>query len=266
MTVPMIRTEHILALLAALAGAARAEPVPDAGTPKHPFLRPGFEALMDAVTFHVSFDADSMLPDMAAGREYQPRIHLPRDKKLAGPQFEDGLIGRALVLGTGAAVYPREGNVLFGKRGAIALWVKPAEWKRPNGGNVVFAMTSNFTFYLQRQGPLRGKDNKVIRHEGIQYLAKASPQQKRFTHLGGGIWENGRWYLVVANWSWPRMELSINGGPFVASALPSAPSENGFGWPIVGASGAERGLLDEFMAFRRPLSHAEVRTLYTLLK
>jgi hypothetical protein len=219
---------------------------------------------MEAVTFHLGFDAESMLPDMAEGRQYAPSPFGTWDNRTRAPQFADGLFGRALVLGTGGATYPRAGNMLLEKRGSIAVWIRPENWQRPRDGNCVFAMTTNSTFYLERQGPDRDKDGRVLRHEGILYLALL-PGKVSATLSGGSEWVNGQWYLLVANWSWPTMELSVNGGPFEIAALSATPPDGVFGGLIVGDRGGQRrGLLDELLAFRRPLSREEAQLLYRL--
>jgi len=86
----------------------------------------------------------------------------------------------------------------------------------------------------------------------------------RFTCLTGGRWENDKWYLLVANWSWPRMELSINGGPFRTRSLPDVPEPGNFGSLLIGSRVGDRGLLDEFLSFNRPLTREEAQLLYRL--
>jgi hypothetical protein len=218
---------------------------------------------MEAVTFHVSFDADSMAPDMAEGPQYAPSLFGTSDNQLRSPKFADGLLGRALMLGTGGAIYPRPGNVFLEKRGAVAVWIRPENWQRPRDGNCVFAMTTNSSFYLERQGPDRDKEGRVLRHEGILYLI--FPGRGGATLSGGSDWVNGQWYLLVANWSWPTVELSVNGGPFEIASLSAVPVEGAFGGLIVGDRGGQpRGLLDEFLAFRRPLTREEAQLLHRL--
>ncbi len=244
--------------------ARAAEPV-GAAVPASdsPYRAPEWERLMDAVTLHVSFDAGTALPDMAAGDKYLSRVFGQRSAETTEPQFAPGLVGRAMVLGTGGGIYPRRGNVMLENRGALALWVKPLDWQRPNDGNTVFAMTTNATFYLQRQGPLRGDEGQVVRQENVQYLARAAGS--RLANIGGGsAWENGRWYLLVANWSWPNFALSVNGEPLQSKSLSPAPSGEDFGNLCLGGDGRPRGLLDEVFAFRRPLSMDEIRLLYRL--
>jgi len=240
-------------------GEADATPASDS-----PYLRPEFRRLMDAVTFHVSFDAEHMRPDMAEGPSFDPSVFTSREREFPRPQFADGLVGRALVLGTGGAVYPRVGNVPLENRGSIAVWIQPQNWQRPRDGNCVFTMTSNATFYLERQGPDIDDDGRVRRHEGILYIANLKPA-RTMTINGGADWKNDQWYLLVANWSWPTMELSVNGGPFKVRSLSRVPGEGAFGNLVLGdRAGKERGLIDEFFAFRRPLSQGEVQLLWQL--
>ena len=57
----------------------------------------------------------------------------------------------------------------------------------------------------------------------------------------------------------------MNGGPFKVRSLSAAPEDGVFGNLVVGdRRGVTRGLLDELMAFRRPLSPGEVQLLYKL--
>lgn len=256
----------LLVAMCFLPRARASEPPPVAARTRSdwPYSKPGLRRLMEAATFHVSFDGGSMTPDMAEGEKYEPSIHKSQDASSKGPQFAEGLIGRALVLGSGSAVYPRAGNVLLERRGAIAVWIRPESWQRPKDGNCVFAMTSNATFYLQRQGPDQDEEGRVRRHEMVQYLALV-PGERSGVLGGGSAWENGRWYLLVANWSWPAFELSVNGQPFAVKSLSGPPAEGVFGGLVLGdRGGSPRGLLDEFMAFRRPLTLDEAKLLYGL--
>jgi hypothetical protein len=234
--------------------------------PEDAYERPELESVMDAVTFHLSFDRGSMRPDMAAGSNCFLRVTGSYDKQHAEPLFAPGLAGQALVLGTGGAIYRCGDSLPLGRQGAIALWVKPLEWQRPRGNNVVF-MTSANAFYLQRQGPWQLENGKRTRSEMIQFLAKATRDQKRYTSLGSyGAWENGRWYFVAVNWAWPRMEFSVDGKAFSSKSLPGVPSPGMFGSFFVGSGGGDKALLDEVFGFRRCLSLDEVRLLYDLLR
>lgn len=246
-----------------LGGVASVAMGADPNQQSSPYLRPGFRRLMDAVTLHVSFDRGSATPDMAEGKNYTPKVSAPKD----GPktlQFAPGLVGQAMVLGSGNVTYPRADNVLLGKRGSLALWVKPDNWQRPRDGNCVFAMTTNSTFYLERQGPDVDSDGRVRRHETVLYLAGA-PKKRLFNIGAWSPWQNGRWYLLVANWSWPTFELSLDGQPFDVQSISDVLDDAGFGDLVVGQRGGPaRGLLDEVMAFRRPLTLEEARLLNSL--
>lgn len=254
----MIRLAIVLSITASAASAA-------GPAPPSPYLRPEFRGLMDAVTFHVSFDGGTMTPDMAEGPGYAPQLVRSRAPGSPGPQFAPGVVGQALVLGSGAAIYPRAGNVRLGNRGAVAFWIRPEGWQRPNDGNVVFTMTTDSGFYVERQGPSRDEQGRVRTHEVILYLAR--DQGKRLLNVAHyEPWQNGRWYLVAANWSWPTFEMSVNGEPFSGQSLSAIPKEDSFGGLVVGNANVPRGLLDEFMAFRRPLKIEEVKLLWSLRK
>jgi hypothetical protein len=60
---------------------------PPSVPPPSPYLRPEFQRLMDAVTFHLSFDAGSMLPDMAEAPQFQPHVVGSHDKTPPAPRF-----------------------------------------------------------------------------------------------------------------------------------------------------------------------------------
>lgn len=227
-----------------------------------PWDRPELDSLLDARSFYVSFD-HGFVPDLAAGETWAPRLEGPYDKTRTEPARVPGFSGEGLQLSSGAATYPVPGNFPVTSRGAVALWVKPMGWQRPNGNNVTFVVLHGGGFYLQRQGPMVREDGQITRQEHIQFLAKASRDQRRYTSLGGGRWENGEWYLLVANWSWPTMQLSVNGQDFSVKSLPNRPADDVFGnWFKVGSCGADGGVLDELMIFDRPLEIEEVRLLH----
>ncbi|MBI2302251.1 MAG: LamG domain-containing protein [Armatimonadetes bacterium] len=242
-------------LLCALAGPPLDDPRQD------PYVRlPVLARLMEWATFQVSFDHDSMVPDMAAGDGLK-QVH-------GKPRFADGLLGRALVCGpeSGFALYPRERNATFATRGAVSLWIRPLEWTRVNGGNTEFLMLSNYSVYLERQGPAHNAEGQVTRQEGLLYLLLAKSTGTLCLQAGTADWPNGVWRLVVCNWSWPSMSLSIDGGPFQSLSAKVAPQPEEFGDLFIGApSGGETALLDEVTFYRRPLSQDEARALYEAL-
>lgn len=257
--------------LASLAARSSAiEPLPAALSRcgvETPYLRPELEDLMSAVTLRVGFDGGELVPRMAAGAEHAPTWVANAEAADGRPQFSVGVVGRGLVLGSGAVVYPRQGNFPLGERGAVVMWIRPENWQRPQDPNVVFAGTTRGAFYLQRQGPARGDDGRVTRHEVVHYLVRDAQK--------GGLagihlyepWQNDRWYFVVANWSWPTFEMSLNGGAFQAKSVLKKPAEDQLGDLVLGSRfGPPRGVIDEVLVFARPLSLEEAKLLYDTLR
>lgn len=223
------------------------------------FAVPELRQMMEWATFQLTFDSATLTPDMAAG-EAKAGVN-------GTPQFEPGLRGQALVAGegSGAATYARDGNAPFGTQGAIALWIMPVSWTHVQGGNTTFFMTSNSSFYLQRQGPwIEG--NELKRAEGVQYLLFSKTAGNGCLMFGTNDWPLGQWRLLVANWSWPTMSFSLDGGEFQSATVKGKPPLEEFGGIYVGANGGEKTLLDEIVVFRRPLSLAEAKALYEALR
>ena len=98
----------------ALAGPAWSQEVTD---PRQDlfYANPGLRALMDWVTLRFTFDADRLVPEMAAG-EFAPQWG-----KTA--RFGPGLRGQALLAGAGSAaeLFARGPNAALGTRGALSL-------------------------------------------------------------------------------------------------------------------------------------------------
>jgi len=244
----------LVALLAATSPCGAEEPP---GPWDDPWVAdPALRGLADWITFRLTFDAQSMLPEMAAG-EWAPQIS-------GTPRFESGPWGMALLAGDGSAraIYPRGPNATMGTRGAVSLWIRPVAWTRVNGGNTTFVMTTTSAFYIQRQGPAHDEEGKLTRHENLQYLIRGELTGNRTLGLGTAKWPDGEWRLVVANWDWPTFSWSINGGEFVGQSVKSNPDEGYFGDLVVGATGGEPTLIDELTIYRRPLTLEEARRLY----
>jgi len=219
---------------------------------------PALRALMDWVTFRLTFDGDSAVPDMAAGG-WEPQVH-------GTPQFADGVKGRALVAGgeSGGAIFPRELNAPLSTRGAISLWLCPLEWTHDNGGNTEFLMTTNASFYLQRQGPLHNEEGVVTRQEAVQFLMLSEVTGNNGLAFGTEDWPLGRWRLLVANWSWPSMSFSLDGGEFQSLSVKQNPTEANFGGLLIGSAGGQKTLIDELTIYRRPLTVDEARALQVI--
>jgi hypothetical protein len=223
------------------------------------FAVPELRQLMEWATLQLTFDGGSLIPDMASG-ESKPAI-------TGTPQFEPGLRGQALVAGDGSGIglYPKAGNAPFDTQGALALWICPVSWTHVQGGNTTLVMTTNASFYVQRQGPLI--EGPVLkRAEGLQFLLFSKTVGNQCLMYGTNDWPIGQWRLLVANWSWPTMSFSIDGGEFQSGTVKGKPAAAEFGGIVVGANGGEKTLLDEVTFFRRPLTAAEVKVLYEALK
>jgi hypothetical protein len=246
-----------LAVLAPLAASTADVPLDPRSDPY--LADPALRSPMDWATFRLTFDDDRLLPDMAAGA-WEPQL-------LGAPKFADGLKGRALVAGgeSGAALFPRELNASLTTRGAISLWVCPLEWTHDQGGNTVFLMTTNASFYLQRQGPLHNEEGIVTRQEAVQFLMLSETTGNQCLAFGTESWPLGKWRLLVANWSWPTMSFSLDGGEFQSLSVKQNPTEANFGGLIIGATDGQTTLLDELTIYRRPLTLDETRALYALM-
>lgn len=223
------------------------------------FANPELRALMDWVTFRLTFDGDSLTPDMAAGAATFT-LH-------GRPRFAPGVKGRALLAGdgSGSGMYPRAGNAPLASRGAISVWICPVAWTRGNGGNTVVLMTTNSSFYLQRQGPLHNAEGVCTRNEGLQFLMLSDVTGNNCLMFGTEGFPQGKWRLLVANWSWPVMQFSLDGGEFQSLTVKQSPTEAEFGGLIVGAADGEPTLIDELTIYRRPLSLQEARSIYSAI-
>lgn len=225
------------------------------------FANAQLRELMEWACFQLTFDAGSFVPDLAQG-ESKPTLS-------GTPFFAPGLRGQALVAGgadaTGVAFFSREGNAPLETRGAIALWVCNDGWTHVNGGNTTLVMTSNASFYIQRQGPLM-EEEVVKRFEGLQYLMLGQTTGNLCLMYGTEDWPQGQWRLLVANWSWPTVSSSLDGAEFSSATVKANPTAAEFGSLVIGASGGEKTLLDELIIFRRPLTLPEVRVLYEALR
>lgn len=217
-------------------------------------------ALAERITFQVTYEGDSMVPVMAAGA-WNPAIN-------GTPIFTDGPFGRCLQAGGGSAIatYPRGPNASLTTMGAVSLWVCPVEWTRVNGGNTVFTKCGASRFYIQRQGPGHDETGRLTRHENLQFLMLGDVTGNKSLAVSTINWPQGKWRLIVANWSMPTMSLSIDGGEFMTTTVREVPEDRYFGDLMVGGVNGEVTLLDEVTFYRRPLSREEARHIYQTFK
>jgi len=211
---------------------------------------------MDAVTFHHSFDHESLAPDMAVG-EWKFQRH-------GEPKLAPGLLGKALVAGTGALFFADARNWTIATRGALVLWVSPVRWNHHEAGNTYFVVSQRAAFYLERQGPLPKPDRSPGRQEVVLAGLQGSLRGSRGADCK--LWKDGEWHMLAVNWSWPQLALSLDGGAFSAIEFREKPDPGLSGGFMLGSRGGDHTLLDEFFCFNRPLSEDEVRTLYEALR
>lgn len=210
--------------------------------------------LLDWVSFHQSFDHSSFVPDMAAG-EWKASVH-------GKPELADGLSGKALVAGTGAVMYLGARNWTIATRGAVSFWLCPVHWDHRNAGNTNLLLSGSSALYLERQGPLFSPDGQLQRGEVLLFGLQQGP--KGNAAAACSHWKDGEWHLIVANWSWPRIELSVDGDAFAGVELRGKPEAGLFGDFMLGSVGGDPTLMDEVMLYRRPLTAEEARILYKL--
>jgi hypothetical protein len=250
----------LLSTLAALAPQGLGAAEPELATrPEEPYQRlPALERLMDWVTFGLSFDGETLTPDMAWGES--------RGKLSPTAEFAAGLVGRAARIGghkDGAwGIFDRAGNFPIARRGALSLWLCPLGWDHRNDGYTPILRTTRNSFILERQGPLEMPDGKTKRNEALLALLITRETGSTSVAAPCGNWANGQWHLVVVNWSWPRLELSVDGGPLVAKAAKAPPQETSFGDLYVGSPSGSPTLIDELFIYRRPLAEGEIRGIW----
>lgn len=234
-------------LMLILGGEAR----PPASDVSPYFGNPALRGLLEAVTFYQSFDHESLVPDMAMGSW--------NVQTFGSPRLSPGLWGQALMAGTGAVLYPAADNWTITSRGAISFWLCPVQWDHQQADNTNFLLSSSSALFLERQGPLRRPDSQWERLEGLLFGLQRPPTGCVALDCTG--WKDGEWHFIVANWSWPRLEISVDGSDFAAVELKGKPAPDLFGDLMLGSQGGDLTLLDEVFCFKRPLSVQEARLL-----
>jgi hypothetical protein len=224
------------------------------------FARPELRALMDWVTFQVTFDGGSLVPDMAAGNY--------KFTSSGTPLFQPGIKGLALQAGggSGMALYSGPGNLPLATRGALSVWLCPLEWTHVNGGNTVFMMTGNGTFYLERQGPGHDAQGVVTRNECLLGLIRNTGAGDGTVYADTASWPARQWRLIVVDWDWPILGISVNGEDFSTVTTVGKPKPEDFPNFGVGSRDGEKTLMDEFTLYRRPLTRAEAKAIYEAFK
>jgi hypothetical protein len=250
----------LLLALAALVPAAISAAEPEAATrPGGPWQRvPELRALTEWVTFGLSFDGGTLEPEMALGES--------RGQRSPAAEFAPGLAGRAVRIGgrgDGAwGVYPKAGNFPIARRGALSLWICPLNWNHRDDGYTSLVTTNKGGLILERQGPAYARDGKLLRGEALLAILIARETGNISVAAECDHWSNGQWHLIAVNWSWPRLELSVDGGPLSGKAAKEPPRETVFGDLRVGSAHGPATLVDELFIYGRPLAEAEIKAIW----
>ncbi|MCM8768705.1 MAG: LamG domain-containing protein [Candidatus Omnitrophica bacterium] len=218
---------------------------------------PLLRELTAEIVFYLSFDGGNMKPEMALGLS---------DYRLTGqPKFVPGLKELALTAGggkSGYAVYSSKLNFPIATQGTMIMWVCPVAWTHYNGPNTIFAMTTNFSFYLERQGPGHNEKGELTRQEAVLFLVNTPTTGNNCINFGTNNWPSGKWRMLAAVWKWPEMALSVDAGTFSVRSVKKPPLAQEFGDLLVGALGGEETLIDEVYVFKKALTKEELQKIY----
>jgi len=270
------RAQRPIACLALVATGLWVAPTAHALEPPYdsPYLaNPEMIALTSDATFYVSYDTDTMRADLAAGkrgliRELRPYGRPARDRGKIGV-YEPGILGRALRAASGAGEYAVDGNIRLQASGAIAFWLKPIDWSG-SSNTTPFRLPGGNRMGIVRQARLVDRTGKVRRHERFSVYVRRNAGDSRGAAARSriGKFVDGHWYLIVVNWAWPTVSMSINGGPFdTGKALTGVPAwKDTVASFYLGSRGGGPTLIDEVMVFSRPLDLAEAQLLHTTVR
>ncbi|MEA3402451.1 MAG: DUF6067 family protein [Armatimonadota bacterium] len=192
----------------------------------------------------------------------QPRIAAePTEVSVSGPEeYAEGMIGRALVVGDGAAQLelPAKGNVLA-ERGTVEMWVCPLDW---SGGD------SKFHEFFATSGEGWILLYKYLSPGRLLFLMADDRAAQSWMTAAANIrdWEPGQWHHIAATWR--TGEIAVYVERQQAASVPEAPLSPDVGeviqlgdrpWHIERDA---RTLIDEVVVYRRALAAAEVEASY----
>ena len=241
---------------------------PVAAQEKLPGITPAVELLDLVMTFHCSFDFGIPHADIAAGKADPVRVE-------GDVTLVPGRYGQALLTGKGGArlAFEMHGNLTLPRPGAVSLWLSPHSWKMPDEtdqrGYLFFFNAGGArggAFMIERMGfstKIRRADRLLAGFFNFPDIASVNS--------GSGAsrkWRNGEWHLVVVNWDRNGFALSLDGSPFqrrefrrplTEEDFPKANRKRVF---LLGYAGGEQTLIDDFVAYRRPLTQNEARKLF----
>jgi hypothetical protein len=213
----------------------------------------------NSVTFYQSYDNGTTL-DIAGGSK------TPRGSPAiiaASGLFGPGIHGDT----TSEVSYedPTGTSISLAKPGSLSYWVKTDDGHIPMGFQV-FDGFSRVNFFAVDHGSI-GAGVDVYFHIGNATGPQTIQTAPSWVPLSS--WANdGRWHLVVINWSAPKIGVSVDGGPLALTDVDWMQGDHVFasgvgsliyaGGTNVGPGGY-RGVGDEMIVLNRPMTTAEIQ-------
>ncbi|MEI6327172.1 MAG: LamG domain-containing protein, partial [Candidatus Roizmanbacteria bacterium] len=172
--------------------------------------------------------------------------------------------GSTITFNRGAQISGNNYEHINNNQGSVSFWFKP-NWS----GNPAVNR------WLFRQPGLGG--NIYIATGGsLYYFYWDASANQRIAFISGTSWSSATWYHVVARWNTSN---PVNGSQYVDITLNGVSSSNGYTSPFTSgvppaivsicdletsysSSGACQGLVDDVAVFDRPLSAAEITSVY----
>ena len=240
---------------------------------------PVFKWLNPEIIFCLSFDDETLLPDLSLGAVEPLSI-------TGKASFVDGIYGKALLLGGDGGIqvkYHSACNVDLTRPGALSFWMAPEDWLQP-GEEVKERPYLRFFhlqgagagyFFIQRQGFVNKTlpNGKLSKRSDMFQAGMYSFADWKNQLLGAYDtlnWQNGEWRFFVINWDRNGMSLHVNSKlknqtrysrVLDEKDFPDKKSPSAF-FRIGTGKSRETTRLDDLIVYRRNLNEEEIRKLY----
>lgn len=203
------------------------------------------------VLLHAAFDGD--LKATTVGGEVVGKFEPPRDRPDAQPVFAEGVLGKALDIGTGCRVFFSTEGTLRNERGSISFWARRAG-PRPEG---------RYTFHLGGWSNADGSWVLLYRWEwytGVHMLhGRGGAGDIGLEVPGDG--DDGNWHFFVFTWDGTHARGYLDGQTTSSADQMEFPAPQ-FAEFWVGGGDATSRLIDELRFHDEALSISEVKSLY----